>query len=411
MASAPAGRLSWVDLPLPLALLAVGLVGTGPAAQNTGMPAPPLAYGLVAVAASGLLLWRVRPLWNLMVTVSATLLYLLLGYTYGPIMLTLAVAAFGAALWLPLRRAVAAAATVVVATLAVEAIGTATSGRPWSDFAVAAGLAIPAWLGIPAAVGVAIRIRRDAAAEVRSAQARRAVSEERLRLAQEVHDVAGHGFAVIAMQAGVALRVIDRDPAAARAALVAIRDASRDALAELRAEVEALRTGPVLGDRGRGGEAPGDRGEAGEGPRRPQPGLADLPALVDRMRSAGLPVTLDGPPSAVDVTPAVDLAAYRIVQEALTNVLRHAGPRASAWVTVRVTGDRLQIEVRDNGVGDPLDRVGRGPVSGHGLAGMRTRAASVGGELTAAPLDPAGFLVTASLPLSVRPLSSEDGVA
>lgn len=393
MASPPAGRLSWVDLPLPLALLALGLVGTGPAAQNTGMPAPPLAYGLVVVAAAGLLLWRVRPLWNLVVTVSATLLYLLLGYTYGPIMLTLAAAAFGATLWLPLRRAVAAAATVVVATLAVEAIGTAISGRPWSDFAVAAGLAIPAWLGIPAAVGVAIRIRRDAAAEVRAAQARRAVSEERLRLAQEVHDVAGHGFAVIAMQAGVALRVIDRDPAAARAALVAIRDASRDALAGLRAEVEALRTGPVPGDRG---EAPGDRAEGGEGPRRPQPGLADLPALVDRMRSAGLPVTLDGPPSAVDVAPPVDLAAYRIVQEALTNVLRHAGPRASAWVTVRVAGDRLQIEVRDNGVGGPIDRT----VSGHGLAGMRDRAASVGGELTAAPLHPAGFLVTASLPLT-----------
>ncbi|MBX6751560.1 MAG: sensor histidine kinase [Micromonosporaceae bacterium] len=395
MASAPAGRLSWVDLPLPLALLVLGLVGTGPAAQNTGMPAPPLAYVLVVVAALGLLLWRLRPLWNLVVTVSAALLYLLLGYTYGPIMLTLAVAAFGAALWLPLRRAVAATGTVVVAALVVEAVATVANGRPWSDFAVAAGLAIPAWLGIPAAVGVAIRVRRDAAAEVRSAQARRAVSEERLRLAQEVHDVAGHGFAVIAMQAGVALRVIDRDPAAARAALVAIRDASRDALAGLRAEVEALRTGL----------ASGDRGETGEGPRRPQPGLADLPALVGRMRSAGLPVTLDGPPSGLDVSPAVDLAAHRIVQEALTNVLRHAGPRASAWVTVRVAGDRLHIEVRDNGLGDSIDRDGQAAASGHGLAGMRVRAASVGGVLTAGPLDPAGFLVTVSLPLS-----GEDGV-
>jgi signal transduction histidine kinase len=391
MASARAGRLSWVDIPLPLALLVLGLVGTRPAAENTGMPAPPLAYVLVAVAALGLLLWRVRPVWNLVVTVSAALLYLLLGYTYGPIMLTLAVAAFGAALWLPLRRAVAATGTVVVAAMTVEAIATVANGRPWSDFAVAAGLAIPAWLGIPAAVGVAIRIRRDAAAEVRAAEARRAVSEERLRLAQEVHDVAGHGFAVIAMQAGVALRLIDRDPAAAAAALVAIRDASRDALAGLRAEVEALRTGL----------APADRG--GEGPRRPQSGLADLPALVDRMRSAGLPVTLDGPPSGLDVAPAVDLAAYRIVQEALTNVLRHAGPRASAWVSLRVADGRLHIEIRDNGTGGRRD--GRGAGAGHGLAGMRDRAASVGGVLTATPLDPAGFLVTASLPLS-----GEDGV-
>jgi signal transduction histidine kinase len=389
MASARAGRLSWVDVPLPLVLLIFGLGGTGPAAHNNDLPAPPLAYALVVVAALGLLLWRVYPLWNLAITGSATLLYLALGYAYGPIMFTLAIAAFGASLWLPLRRALTANSIVLAAALAVGAVRTLTIGGQWAQFGIVAALAIPAWLIIPAAVGVAIRARREATAEVRSAQARRAVSEERLRLAQEVHDVAGHGFAVIAMQAGVALRVLDRDPAAARAALAGIRDASRDALDGLRAEVEALRAGS-----GRPGPE-----ESVEAPRRPRSGLVDLPALAARMRATGLPVTLDTPPSTVEAPSAVEFAAYRIVQEALTNVLRHAGPRASAWVALRVADDRLQLSVRDDGQG-PAAGDGGTAEGGHGIEGMRQRAASVGGTLIAGPAEPTGFLVTATLPLS-----------
>jgi signal transduction histidine kinase len=393
MASARAGRLSWVDVPLPLFLLIFGLGGTGPAARNNHMPTPPFAYVLVSVAALGLLLWRIRPLWNLAVTGSATLLYLALGYAYGPIMFTLAIAAFGASLWLPLRRALTANGIVLAAALAVGAVRTLTTGGHWTQFGIVAALAIPAWLIIPAAVGVAIRARRDANAAVRAAQARRAVSEERLRLAQEVHDVAGHGFAVIAMQAGVALRVLERDPAAARAALAGIREASRDALDGLRAEVEALRAGS-----GRPGPE-----ESVEAPRRPRSGLADLPALVARMRATGLPVTLDAPPSTVDAPPAVEFAAYRIVQEALTNVLRHAGPRASAWVALRVADHRLEITVRDDGQG-PVAADGETAGRGHGIEGMRRRASSLGGTLTAGPAAPSGFLVTA-----VLPLSTEDG--
>jgi signal transduction histidine kinase len=389
--STRAGRLSWVDVPLPLVLLIFGLVGTGPASRNNEMPAPPLAYVLASISALGLVLWRVRPLWNLAVSGSATLMYLALGYAYGPIMFTLAIAAFGTALWLPLRRGLIANGVVLAAALAVAAVDTAVHGGRWSQFGVTAVLAIPAWLVIPAAVGVAIRTRRDATAEVRSAQARRAVSEERLRLAQEVHDVAGHGFAVIAMQAGVALRVLDRDPTAAREALDGIRAASRDALAGLRAEVEALRTG-----------AAGDtRAADPQAPRRPRSGLTDQPALVarmPRMRAAGLPITLDDLPSTVELSPAVDLAAYRIVQEALTNVLRHAGPRASAWVRLSADDDQLRIAVRDDGRGGDGEAV----VPGHGIDGMRDRAASVGGTLAAAPADADGFLVTATLPLSTQ---------
>src|SRR5262249_55104160 len=151
------------------------------------------------------------------------------------------------------------------------------------------------WIAIPTAVGVTVKARRDAAVDVRSEQARRAVSEERLRLAQEVHDVAGHGFAVIAMQAGVALRVLDHDPAGARGALEGIRAASREALDSLRAEVEAIGA-PVA-------------------PLRPASGLADLPALLNRIRSSGLPVTLDLAPESADVPSELERSAYRIVQE------------------------------------------------------------------------------------------------
>jgi signal transduction histidine kinase len=200
--------------------------------------------------------------------------------------------------------------------------------------------------------------------------------------------VAGHGFAVIAMQAGVALRVLDRDPAAAREALAGIRDASRDALAGLRAEVDALRSGEPAGSGGRDGEPAGPA----TAPRRPRSGLSDLPALTERIRSTGLPVTLELPPSTVEISVEVDHTAYRIVQEALTNVLRHAGPEASATVAARAHGASLMVSVRDTGRGGTAS-------PGQGIEGMRHRAASVGGTVTAGPAPEGGFVVEASLPL------------
>jgi signal transduction histidine kinase len=188
----------------------------------------------------------------------------------------------------------------------------------------------------------------------------------------------------------VALRVLDRDPGAARTALDSIRATSRDALAGLRAEVEALRAGAdSIG-----------RDDAAIAPRRPRTGLADLPALVERMRATGLPVHLDGLPSTMELDSVVELAAYRIVQEALTNVLRHAGPRASAWITLAHADGRLRITVRDDGEPSRDTVHGTPAGAGHGIAGMRERAASVGGTLVAGPGEAGGFVVTAELPLS-----------
>jgi signal transduction histidine kinase len=195
-------------------------------------------------------------------------------------------------------------------------------------------------------------------------------------MAQELHDVVGHGLAVIAMQAGVALHVLDRDPGKARESLEAIRTMSRESLDGLRTELAQLRAG------------------AGDVPeRRPLPGVTDLALLVQRVREGGVDVRLQvtGP---VDGLPTdVGAAAYRIVQESLTNVLRHADADA-ATVVVRAADARLEVEVVDRGGGGAP-----GP-DGSGIHGMRERATALGGTLDAGPASGGGFRVRAVLPLS-----------
>jgi signal transduction histidine kinase len=227
----------------------------------------------------------------------------------------------------------------------------------------------------PGAVGAALQVRRRADAGVRAEQARRAVSEERLAMAREVHDGVGHGLAVIALQAGVALHVLDKDPARARELLASIQATSRESLDGLRAELLRFRD-------------PAAPAEAAA--LRPGPGLADLPALLARMRDGGLVLhaELDECPG---VPAEVGAAAHRIVQEALTNVLRHAGD-TPAWVTVRCSAGDLLVEVRDRGRGPAV-----GAPAGLGIPGMRERAAAVGGRLEIGVED--GFVVRARLPL------------
>jgi signal transduction histidine kinase len=363
-----AQRVTWIDLIPAALLLALGLGGTGPAAAHQHQTAPRLAYVLVVIASLALVVWRYRPLWSFILAGTASMLYVGLGYAYGPMLFTVVLADFGLALRNPLRRTLVAMAALLAAGAVAIGIGVLAGTRTWTEFVSLAG-----WLSIPAAIGVAVKARRDAATEVRAEQARRAVTEERLWLAQEVHDVAGHGFSVIAMQAGVALRVLDRDPAAARAALEGIRAASREALDSLRTEIEAL--------------------QHGAGPLRPGVGLADLPALAERIRASGLPVTVDGAVPA-DLPPEVDRAAYRIVQESLTNVLRHAGSAATASVRIGCAHDALDIEVADTGLGTAI------APGGKGLDGMRNRAEALGGTVEAGPGPAGGFTVRARLPLT-----------
>ena len=226
------------------------------------------------------------------------------------------------------------------------------------------------------ALGEAARSRRKAIDE----EARRAAGDEQARIARELHDVIAHSVSVIVVQASAAEDVFDSRPDQARAALRSIEQAGRDALRELR----TLLSG-----------APGD-----PDPTHPQPGLARLDELAEPLRLAGLEVVVRREGEPPRLAAGVDLSAYRIVQEALTNTLRHA--RATrAEVTVRYGGHAVEVEVRDDGRGAPLVADVNG--AGQGLVGMRERAALLGGTLEAGPLPGGGYRVHAHLPLEASP--------
>lgn len=247
--------------------------------------------------------------------------------------------------------------------------------------------------GLPWLIGSRIRTSREytAGLEQRTAllelereqQAREAVAAERARIARELHDVVAHAVSVAVVQAGAAGRVLETDPARARAHVATIESTGRLAMAELRRLLGVLR--PEGGD--------------GGGLFAPQPGVGDLAGLVQQMREAGLPVELEIEGEARPLPTSLDLSAYRIVQESLTNTLRHAGP-AHARVTLRYHTDVLELAIADDGHG-ASDRSAR---QGHGLVGMRERAALFGGSLEAGTPVEGGYRVVARLPLDTPSL-------
>ena len=285
-------------------------------------------------------------------------------------------------------------------------------------------------LALAVLLGEVVRSRRALTAETarrlrlaqeeRTAEAGRAVAEERLRIARELHDTVAHGMATIAVQAGSALHVllaadpavtpfIRNDPASSspattsrprpdadilRAALTAIRDTSKGALMEMRSVLGQLRGS------GHGGADGGDSGK----------GLDRFDDLRDAVTAAGARVTVDVEGAQAPLSTEADHSAYRILQESLTNVLRHAGPRAAAHVCLRYQPDSLIITVTDDGStttgGGTADGVD--VVRGNGISGMRERAASVGGELTAGPLLGGGFRVKATLPTAAGAADAAD---
>jgi len=321
---------------------------------------------VVAAVSAGLRWW---PLVSFGVCAAAVSAYLFLGYPYGPILLCLVIATYTLARRVRLRIAVLAA----VLGLGVLLVHVFTNPAALSGFW---GL-LPgaAWIVVPFTVGLTRRLVVDAAARQRAETERRALDDERMRLASEVHDIVGHGLAAIQMQADVALHVRDRKPEQAQIALEAISRASADALAELRATLAAI--------------APDDAAVSSDS-RAPTPGIARVGDLCERMRDSGIHIDLviTGEPRPVD--PAVDVAAYRIVQESLTNVAKHATERR-ARVEVQHEAGTVRVEVVN-------PTASAGPVDeGFGITGMRRRAADVGGELT---VDTSGreFRVTAVLP-------------
>jgi signal transduction histidine kinase len=382
------------DVAVALMVGAVQLIGTGFAAQGQPERAPLDALGFLLLAAGPLALVarHRRPDAVVAFVAAVTLLYMLLGYPYGPVVLSFIVAVFTA-----VTGGARLAAWLSAGALYAGHFGLGyLLGGPWAPrLTLTLMVAVAAWMLVLLIVAEVARIGRERmleAARTRAEEARRRASEERLRIARELHDVLAHNISLINVQAGVALHLMDEQPGQSRTALVAIKQASNDALRELRSVLDALRQ---VDD---------------EPPRAPAPGLARLEGLVASAEAAGLVVStrVAGTPRPLPV--GVDLAAYRIVQEALTNVTRHAGRAA---VTVRVAyGERdLEVQVDDDGDGPTA---GRSSGGGNGIPGMRERAAALGGELEAGPRPGGGFRVLARLPLEGSgrrdPATTHEGV-
>jgi signal transduction histidine kinase len=367
------------DLALPLALLAVQLTW---AAIDPGMwhlfspvrPFGPLDWVLLAVGPVALVARHRHPVLVLWVTFAGTLTPSGTGLPHLSFLVAFFVAATAGKrypAWLALALSFA-----WVIWLAPLAYGYVVP--PANDALLLAG-----WLLAVAIAAEATRIRAERTAATRAGrqiERHRQRSEERLRVARDLHDVIGHNISLINVQASMGLDLIDSQPEQARAALSAIKSASKEALEELRTMLTTLRHDDDVA------------------PRSPAPGLDRLPELIELTRAAGLSVETELAGTAPPLPAAVHLAAYRIIQESLTNVARHAG---RARVTVRVTyGDAdVRVEIDDDGTA-PSD----GPAAigtGSGITGMRERAAALGGDLSAGFRDGGGFRVSARLP--VRP--------
>jgi signal transduction histidine kinase len=372
------GTLVAVDA--AVAVLAVALswvvLGAGTPSWPDGSHAPDTtAYALVVLANAPLVLRRRVPLLALAAAVVAALAYL--GRQYPPIFApSVPLIVYTAATRLDDRRSW----LVLVAAAIAAWLGATVAAGPTDPAAVF--VVGGAWL-----LGHYVRTRRQLVGELRrraldlererEEQARRAVAEERLRIARELHDVLAHTMSVIAVQAGAGRLVGDDRPTEAVTALGAVEETARSAMQEMRQLLTVLRAD-----------------DSPDASVSPTPGVEDLASLASEVTETGLPVELRVEGDTRSVSPGVGLSAYRIAQEALTNVIRHSGA-ARASVVVQYSDHDLVVEVRDDGRGSTA-----GPPSpGHGIIGMRERAAVHGGDLAAGPGPDGGFVVRVRLPL------------
>jgi len=340
----------------------------------------PLAYALTVLIFLPFAVRRTMPVLAFQLGNSALLVFVALGYVqlglnfWGPVLLLYTVASLR-----PPRT------TALCFTTLVPVMLWAALRLPLAWYiAVAEAIVIPVTAWALGNVGRQLELRNQQLAALteqlrteQESRTERAVTEERVRIARELHDVVAHHMSVIAVQTGLAEYVFDGDPPTARAAVNTIATTSREAMREMRRLLVLLRTD----------DQPGDTAL----------NLAHLPELVDRMRSAGLPVSLDMTTTDPrQLPPGLQLCAYRVVQEALTNVIKHAG-LAATDVVVHRDADRLTVRVT-NEPGQPSSAVG--PSSGHGLVFMRERATLYQGTLSAGPRADGGFVVELTLPVS-----------
>lgn len=396
---APTGGVwQWIaDGLVATALGVVQVVGT--IVYSQGEPSPwdldAFAGVLLLAGPLALLLRRRLPTSTLVITFAATAGYVASGYPRGPA--GFPAFAFGAVNAIVVGRRAAAWAILGIAYLAFLGLPLLVpDGVQAAQSFTSRGTQL-AWLPLVGAVSELVRIgleRRIERAEAQREEARRRDSEERLQMARELHDVLAHHLSLISVQSGVALHLLDERPEQVRTALEAINGASDDALAGLRSVLDV-----VGGDVGGGDGLEGSNGRA---PRVPTAGISDLPGLVRRTRAAGRDVRLVVDEDVATLPTAVDLAAFRVVQEALTNVVRHAGRDASSVVRITYTPTALAVSVEDDGAG--RSTTARGPEiskgTGRGIAGMRERVQALGGTFAAGPSPGGGFHVRARFPLS-----------
>jgi signal transduction histidine kinase len=374
----PGARTSlWIDGALSLGVAVFITIGTYFASQGQPDRRPFDAGGvaILLVSAGALTARRRHPVATLAVVFVATFAYLGLGYAQGPVWLPLIIAYFSAVIR---GKGIIAAGFAVVGFLLFPWIDRLLRDRPGPSLGGLVALA--AWLLVLLGAAEFIRIRRERAAEalrVHEEEAKARATEERLRIARELHDALGHHLSLISVQAGVALHVNEELPEPVRASLTAIKQSSGEALTELRSVLEILRQ------------------EGERAPRSPASSLDRIDDLVSQAAAAGIDVHTETEGDVHPLPFGVDVAAYRIVQEALTNVARHAG-QASATVRLDYGDDELTVEVDDDGNGASATSTHG---SGKGVVGMRERAAALGGELEAGPKPEGGFRVRARLPL------------
>ncbi|UNS95604.1 sensor histidine kinase [Streptomyces tubbatahanensis] len=373
-------RVPWAT---SVAVFVLQQAGTGFAAHNQragDVVGPDGAARLLLTLGPLLLLVRYRyPRCAVCGTAAVTLAYLAAGYPYGPILISVVVAGFAAL--------VTGHRYVTWSALGVLWVGNLLVAHTFHHLLPPGGdaprswgtdLFMLVWMVALCTAGELARVRRAERErrqrEAEEAEQRRA-GEERLRIARELHDVLAHSISVINVQAGVGLALLDAEPEQARTALTTIKAASKEALGEVRQVLDTLR-------------APG------EAPRAPAPGLDRLAELTEQAARAGLQVATETEGAPVPLPPGADLAAFRIVQEALTNIVRHSGSR-TARVRLHYGGTAMDLLVDDEG-----PATGSGPTGGGmGLVGMRERAAAFGGTLEAGPRPGGGFRVLATIPL------------
>jgi signal transduction histidine kinase len=365
---------SWtIDAVLGTLIVVGGLLTTAGKATDSGVilrNRDAVAFVLILAATLPYYLRRRAPVAVLVVTATSVAVLMLRGYKEGALPLALLVGAYTVAAYRPARQVLAAAA--LMATLLVLLFVGDTPG-----FGAGELVSTAVAFGTSMLIGWTMQSRRQRIEAFEGEQreaALRAAADERLRIAQELHDVVAHSLGVIAVQAGVGMKVIDSDITEARRSFENISHTSRSSLAEIRRLLGMVRNAE------------------GTPTYTPAPRLADLPRLAQEIAGAGLAVDVNVEGDIDSVPPGVGLAAYRIVQEALTNTLRHAGAHR-ATVRLDSTSGRLLIEVTDDGRGPNGRRAG-----GHGLLGMRERVAVYGGSLEAGLRPGGGFGVVARLP-------------